>query len=153
LTADSAESTGLKWATATTTVGGAFSVYRTANQTISGSTITKVQFNVESYDAGGSFDASTNYRFTPSVAGYYIFSMGLQAISGSDFYGYLYKNGSVAHRLWGSAGTVVESGTAQVYLNGSTDYIEFYTACFSGAGDIYGGQPQCWAMGSFMRGA
>ena len=153
LTADSTTASGLKWAASGTTEGGAFSVYRTASQTISNSTITKVQFNTEAYDAGGNWDSSTNYRFTPTVAGYYALSMGLQPESGSDFYGYLYKNGSVLHRLWGAFGSVVASGTAQVYLNGTTDYIEFYTACFTGSGNIYGGQASCWAMGSFMRGA
>jgi hypothetical protein len=134
-------------------VGGAFSVYRTAAQTISGSTITKLQFNVEEYDANNNFDNATNYRFTPTVAGYYVFSLGIQPESGTDFYGYLYKNGSLSKRLWGGFGNLMNSGTAQVYLNGTTDYIEFYTACFSGNGNVYGGQTICWAMGSFMRGA
>jgi hypothetical protein len=153
LTADSAEATGLKWAAPGGNIGGAFSVYRTAAQTISGSTITKIQFNTEEYDSNSNFDSTTNYRFTPSVAGYYVFSMGIQPESGTDFYGYVYKNGAVAKRLWASFGNVLANGTAQLYLNGTSDYVEFYTACFSGNGNIYGGQAICWAMGSFMRGA
>ena len=49
----------------------AFQAYRSSTQTISGSTWTKVQFNTEIYDTDSDYDNSTNYRFTPTVAGKY----------------------------------------------------------------------------------
>ena len=42
----------------------AFSVQRSANQNISETTKTKVQFNTENFDTDSAYDNSTNYRFT-----------------------------------------------------------------------------------------
>ena len=52
--------------------GPAFSVYLSSTQTISNATTTKIQFNAKEFDTNSNFDATTNYRFTPSVAGYYL---------------------------------------------------------------------------------
>jgi len=72
LTADSAESTGLKW---TPTYGSTVSIQRaTSNQTIAAGAWTKIQLNSEAFDTDGSYDPTTNYRFTPKVAGYYLFN-------------------------------------------------------------------------------
>jgi hypothetical protein len=61
LTADSAEATGLKWATpasGTTFVGA--SAYRAASQTISNATETALTFDNENYDTNGFHDNVTN---------------------------------------------------------------------------------------------
>ena len=52
-----------------------FYVARSANQTISSASTTKVQFDTEIFDTAGAYDNSTNYRFTvPSgQAGKYYF--------------------------------------------------------------------------------
>ena len=47
---------------------------RTTGQTISNATSTKIQFNTEDYDPGSNYDNATNYRFTASLAGYYLMS-------------------------------------------------------------------------------
>ncbi len=53
----------------------AFEAYLSATTTISDSTATKVQFNTETLDTDNCYDNSTNYRFTPTVAGkYYVYS-------------------------------------------------------------------------------
>jgi len=66
-------------------------------QTISNNTNTKVTFGTEIYDPDGTWDASTNHRFTPGVAGYYLISghVGLSNVA-DDKYNqlHLYKNGS-----------------------------------------------------------
>ena len=49
----------------------AFEAYRSSNQTPSNDTLTKVQFNTEVYDTDNAYDNSTNFRFTPQVAGKY----------------------------------------------------------------------------------
>ena len=49
-----------------------FRAHRTATQAITPSTFTKVQFNVEGYDSHNEFDSTTNYRYTPLAAGYYM---------------------------------------------------------------------------------
>jgi hypothetical protein len=51
--------------------GPAFSVYSTANQVTATVTYTKIQLNTENFDTNNNFDSTTNYRFTPTVAGYY----------------------------------------------------------------------------------
>ena len=51
----------------------AFQAYLSDDQTISNATVTKINFNTESFDTDNAYDNSTNYRFTPQVAGkYYI---------------------------------------------------------------------------------
>ena len=37
--------------------------------------VTKVQFDTESFDTDNAYDNSTNYRFTPTVAGKYYFML------------------------------------------------------------------------------
>jgi hypothetical protein len=118
-------------ATGTVMVSGnmpAFSAYNSSAQTLSASTSTKLQFQTEEFDTANCFDNATNYRFTPTVAGYY------QA--GGGFGGgttqcttivALYKNGSNIKTLANSPSVNPASyGSALVYLNGTTDYIELY---------------------------
>jgi hypothetical protein len=52
-----------------------FMAQMSADQTISSSTLTKVQYDSEIFDSDGKYDPSTNYRFTPTIAGkYFIFA-------------------------------------------------------------------------------
>jgi hypothetical protein len=131
LTADSAETTGLKWAAGGGSSGPAFSAFRnTSNQTFSASTFTKVQLNAEDFDTDACFDPTTNYRFTPTTAGKYQFNVGLniQASSTARLIVALYKNGAVLLRLFDlsvATGALV-GGSALVDMNGSSDYIELY---------------------------
>ena len=54
--------------------GPTFSVYRnTTEQSVTSNVATKIQFNAEEFDTANCFDSTTNYRFTPNVAGYYLF--------------------------------------------------------------------------------
>lgn len=75
-----------------------FHAYRNGDQSISNASVTKIQFNVETYDSDSKYDHSTNYRFTPTVAGQYFIYAGCQfKMSGSKLYQtrlYIYKNGS-----------------------------------------------------------
>ena len=54
-----------------------FLVTISGTQSISNATDTKIQFNSEVYDTDNTFDSSTNYRFTPAVAGKYVLGTGL----------------------------------------------------------------------------
>ena len=121
--------------------GPAFSAYRdSSNQAISPSTWTKVQLNAESFDTNNCFDSTTNYRFTPNIAGYYIISASVSDEQSSTtptrILAALYKNGALYERLFDLQITafVTASGSACVYLNGSTDYIELYTNIFGSSG-------------------
>jgi hypothetical protein len=125
----------LTTATAGVPIGGpAFSAYLSTNQSIANSTYTKVQCNVEEFDINSNYDA-TNYRFTPTVAGYYQVNGGTQGAVASISYETLitiYKNGVEVKRggyVGNSAGSTTAShvnASALIYLNGTTDYVELY---------------------------
>jgi hypothetical protein len=125
----------------------AFSAYVSANQTISSSTFTKVQFNTEEFDTNSNYDNATNYRFTPTVAGYY-------QINGSIRYDAsttptralisIYKNGSDFKRGNDLGNNSTQSVISTlIYCNGSTDYIECWvyitasTAVVGTAGSVF----------------
>jgi hypothetical protein len=108
--------------------GPAFSVYLSANQSITSSTSTKIAFNTELFDTNSNYDTST-YRFTPTVAGYYSIGMICSFVGSSitRFFASIYKNGSEFYRVFDGNGSTYQSGGSQViYMNGTTDYIEFY---------------------------
>jgi hypothetical protein len=138
--------------------GPAFSVYRSTNQTgVSNNTFVKVQLNTETFDTNSNFDPSTNYRFTPTVAGYYQIngSVSFETSSSlSRIFCSIYKNGSEAYR-----GTDINATGIQVvvgglvYLNGSTDYVELY-GWATGTGILFYGQAQStYLTGCLVRAA
>ena len=121
--------------------GPAFSAYQSSGQTISNSTQTKVQCNIEEFDTNSNYDNATNYRFTPTVAGYYQVSGEvcylINATTANLCDVSLWKNGSRVKQ-----GTTFNTSTgavqrpivsALIYFNGSTDYVEFYTFQNAGA--------------------
>jgi len=57
--------------TADVTNTPAFLAKLSADQDLTSATDTKMQFDTEVYDTDGKYDHSTNYRFTPGVAGTY----------------------------------------------------------------------------------
>tara|TARA_R100000995_G_C3406312_1_gene87293 strand:+ start:15 stop:596 length:582 start_codon:yes stop_codon:yes gene_type:complete len=74
-----------------------FAAEKSSAQTISNATTTKLTFDQEIYDPDGTWDASTNHRFTPGVAGYYLISChgGMANLADDQFFQlHLYKNGS-----------------------------------------------------------
>ena len=109
----------------------AFRAYLNADQSITSATITKVQFDSESFDTTSDYDNSTNYRYTPSVAGYYLVTTNMRSEGSSlTLFGvYIYKNGSVyvlSNLDATSSSTAHLTGSALVYMNGSSDYLEIY---------------------------
>jgi hypothetical protein len=112
----------------------AFSAYQSTSQTPSSNVFTKLQFQTEEFDTANCFDSTTNYRFTPNVAGYYQVNGGFSKPSGAtEMVAAVYKNGSDWKR--GSDVTTTSSAFVNciVYLNGSTDYIELYGYMATGA--------------------
>jgi phosphopantothenoylcysteine synthetase/decarboxylase len=135
LTADSTTATGLKWAAAGSTSGPAFRVTRTATQSISTATWTKVQFNSETFDTDNCFDATTNYRFTPTKAGYYQLGGFITNVSAGqaakESLSAIYINGAAAGNFGigqTNSWTAITHPLSQLYyFNGSTTYAELYT--------------------------
>jgi hypothetical protein len=119
-------------ATGTVMVSGnmpAFSAYSNASQSITSGVATKVTLNAEDFDTASAFDSTTNYRFTPQVAGYYQINATFRCSGGSLSSAYinLYKNGSIYARVVeASIQQLTVLGSIVVYLNGSTDYLELY---------------------------
>jgi hypothetical protein len=114
----------------------AFSAYANATQSITTSTFTKVAINTKLFDTNNNFDSTTNYRFTPTVEGYYQVNgtvrMAANANTIQQTIAVLYKNNAVYAR---GSELVTATSTLQavtstfnevVYMNGSTDYIELY---------------------------
>ena len=124
--------TFLTTATAGVPIGGpAFSAYSGAAQSISASTNTKLQCNTEEFDTNSNYDNTTNYRFTPSVAGYYQVSAAVTwttAVAVTAIT--IYKNGASFKTLQFSNNATVNTagGSALIYLNGATDYVEIYVS-------------------------
>ena len=132
LTADSTTATGLKWAAAAGGGGGpSFAVYGSAAQNgIANQTFTKVALNTEVWDTDSCYD-TTLYRFTPNKSGYYQINTCVErTVSGGSVFAIisLYKNGTSFNRINVTDQAVnmqANSGTL-VYLNGTTDYIEWF---------------------------
>jgi len=114
----------------------AFSAYANATTTPTTGTNTKVAINTKIYDTNNNYD-TTNYRFTPTVAGYYLtrgvlrFAIGSASTARSDLAmimifqnGQLFLRGTEL-RIWSSSGQQIETCTI-VYMNGTTDYLELY---------------------------
>jgi len=101
-----------------------------SNYTVSPSTWTKVQLSTEDWDTNNNFDPTTNYRFTPTVAGYYQVNgnlYGIAATSISRTILRIRKNGSVETSrvdLETSGANAILGVSDIVYLNGSTDFLE-----------------------------
>ena len=126
------------------TLAPAFSAYANAGQTITAGTFTKVAINTEYFDTANCFDSTTNYRFTPNVAGYY--QVGCYVVYRQspiiDSYVVLRKNGSTVKT---GTSITISSGSnltnlnfglnALIYMNGTTDYLEIY-ALSDGTGNL-----------------
>jgi len=136
------------------------------SQNISSNTYTKVQLGTELFDTNNNFDSSTNYRFTPTVAGYYQINacvgvswntasttggLGLLYKNGSAFYNAQFRNDS-GNPMYGSC-----SISTLVYMNGSTDYLELFGYAVGGTSPSFVGTSgqnyQSWMNGSLVRAA
>jgi hypothetical protein len=136
-------------ATGTVMVSGnmpAFSAYRTGTQgSFASATYTKVQLNTKLFDTASAFDNTTNYRFQPTVAGYY--QVNYSVVATGTALNYLqacaYKTGSIyaqGNYVTTASTEGASSGSCLMYLNGSTDYLELYAyATVTGTFTVYGG--------------
>ena len=116
----------------------AFEAYLSASQTgLTDGANVKLQADTEVFDTGNFYDNSTNYRFTPTVAGKYLVyanTMQEAATAGLLIWNttMIYKNGSAYRSIRNRPDNANNSGELSVYvdavieLNGSTDYVEIY---------------------------
>jgi hypothetical protein len=118
----------------------------------------KVQFQTELFDTNNNYDPTTNFRFTPTVAGYYQINAMVAFKALGSFYGQLNIK---KNNVLGIATTAVASGgtnwpqptlSVLVFLNGTTDYVECF-AMQSTAGNVslQSGLPQSYFQGFLAR--
>jgi hypothetical protein len=153
-------STTLTLPTTTSTLainGPAFSATRTTNQSFSGSTWTKIQFNSENWDTASCYDPTTNFRFTPNVAGYYLITLscdmlftGTASVAGIG----INRNGayySYSPVFYGTMNPGLGfNGSWVVNFNGSTDYVEAMIYS-NGASPLVNGTAGNLFTGTLMR--
>jgi hypothetical protein len=96
-------------------------------QTFSTDTFTVVNFNTEVFDTNSNYDTS-NFRFTPTIAGYYFFNTQVFAGTTARTTAGFRKNGSndteVFHQGSNTNGGVCYEASAIIQLNGSSDYVD-----------------------------
>ena len=110
-----------------------FLVRRSSNQSFSAGAWTKIQFDSEEFDTDGVFDSSTNYRFTPTTAGKYVFVVnggltysGTATINGIGFYKNTTAEGFFVPYVSSMNSGYVLHVSGVTELNGSGDYVEAY---------------------------
>ena len=135
---------------ALTSGGPAFSAYASTGQAISGGTWTKITQDTEEFDTNNNFASS---RFTPTVAGYYQVNAGSNTPAANYALAGIYKNGSLYKGGNNGSGAVNSSCVnTLVYLNGTTDYVEFWFVNGSSV-TLGSGIYNCYFNGCFLRGA
>lgn len=135
--------------------GPAFSAYQsTGSASLGANTRTKIALQTEEFDTNSNFDSTTNYRFTPTIAGYYQVNGSITANGSTELVALIYKNGTLY-----KAGSDIAVSTnyasvvsSVLYLNGSTDYIELY-AFTASATTTFAGISATYLNGFLVRGA
>ena len=136
----------------------AFRAYIGTSQTgITTGTWTKAAFNTETFDTNSNYD-TTNYRFQPTVAGYYLlgWTLDMGGVAFNIALTQIFKNGVGYSRGSGVSVSQAEfygTGTAIVYLNGTSDYVELYgyMAIPSGTGIFYSSTVASTFHGTLVR--
>lgn len=112
----------------------------TTSQSLSGSALSKISsaFANESTDPNGWWD-HTNKRFQPTRPGLYFIQswVQLKSVTAGVYQLFFYKNGATdtAGQTNQASGSSWPASTVetQIYMNGTTDYIEVYMWCDSAA--------------------
>jgi hypothetical protein len=116
--------------TVAATANPTFSATASTLQVVATGTPTKIIYASEDFDTNNNYSSS---RFTPTIPGYYQFNYNLvasNAASVAECWIAIYKNGS--NWQWGLDVNSITThywtvnGSALIYCNGSTDYVEVY---------------------------
>ena len=149
-----------------TYVGGdntpAFSAYIDADDNFADATWVKAEFDAETLDTDSAYDASTNFRFTPAVAGTYLFFCNaiLESNGNSELDNgglRLYKNGATIAQVFNDfGGTAVKKHDYTLHAvdtSDADDYYEMYIYLNDTSGDptIDGGTAPIDAQFSAIR--
>ncbi len=133
----------------------AFLASLTANQTITNATYTKVQLDNEILDTDNCYDNSTNYRFTPTTAGYYwLFASGrFDAYGGNTPHRHIIRKNNISasqiQAEWSNVTATQFTVSGIHYANGSTDYFEYFVSQSTGSSQPFNGGT--WFSGEIAR--
>lgn len=137
-----------------------FSVHRNGvnSGAIADNTLTKIQFTTKEIDPLNVFDAVTNYRFTATIAGYYLFTLSTAAatqVAGMITIPLIYKNGAEHSRGAGlnqAGSSVTHPQLTRIIELSIGDYIEFYIAWNSSTGSpaLAGTKTKTFACGYYL---
>ena len=114
-----------------------------STQSVSNNTETKVQFNTELFDSDNKYDNSSNYRFTPGVAGKYVITGNVRVQNcgaGTNNYISIYKNGSLLKThitLPGKNDDLNIGPITAIEDANTTDYFEIYARQTSGGSSVF----------------
>ena len=140
----------------------AFEAYLSSDQSVSNGVVTKVQINTEVFDTDNMYDNSTNYRFTPTVAGKYYVYASIKLFGNGDIENsvtHIYKNGSLYR---GAAFDPVNVSNAMnasnlfnaavIDMNGTSDYLELFGLMQSSANKAFEAGTKNTFFGAFRIG-
>ena len=121
----------------------AFEANLSANQTIADAANVKVNMNTEVFDTDNMYDNSTNYRFTPTVAGKYFVYGSTRSGATADFNELdlmIRLNGTnIAHGGMRNEHSPYLKVFTVINMNGSSDYVELFGfQNFGGTQDFQG---------------
>jgi hypothetical protein len=120
---------------ATAGEGPLFRATKSATQALTANVAAKIVFDTEEADTNGNYDPTTNYRFTPTVAGWYLVfaSIGHNGTAANNILvTQIYKSGSIYSSFgqdYSTGNGIQRPISGLIYCNGSTDYIEIYGVC------------------------
>tara|TARA_R110002020_G_scaffold267722_1_gene482864 strand:- start:22 stop:552 length:531 start_codon:yes stop_codon:yes gene_type:complete len=121
-----------------------FALLSSSQTGLSDAATVKLAANTEVYDNGGVYDNSSNYRFTPGVAGKYFIYAGALVSSGAESNlreaeMYIYKNGSsISKASFNHVANYSQSSTLTasfVNIADDNDYYEVYVAVNTQSGN------------------
>jgi hypothetical protein len=119
-----------------------FAAIINAAQTVSNATLTKLNFDTKIFDTANCY-STTNYRFTPNVAGYYLISLffGFAGAGGTKTgvcMPYLNHSGNNIQlgRFQFSSDYPSGTGSIILYFNGTTDFVEPYISQSTGGNGL-----------------
>ena len=136
--------------------GSAFRAWASSATSMTNSIVTKLLYVTENFDTNSCYDTSLS-RFTPNVAGVYLFNAThyvIGAESGGYFNIWIQKNGSQAVTtsvVTAASGVYKQTTTCIIDANGTTDYFEVYGQHSSGATRNSGTGNEFYFAGSFLR--
>lgn len=134
--------------TASGVAGPSFSVNKGGtSQTVPGGNTTLLTWSTEVFDTNNNFASN---RFTPTVAGKYIFNLNVRC-NGTGCYAHIYQNGiQVSQTGTGTGGSDTEIVSTSILLdmNGTTDYVEAYG--YNTSATISGNASQTFFTGALI---